>query len=242
MKFGFFITGTDTSCGKTHVSMVLLYALAKQGLSTAAMKPVASGCQITAHGLRNEDALLLQQTATVAVPYELINPYALRLPIAPHLAAKAEGVTIKLDHLMDNFATLARQAEALVVEGAGGWLVPLNSERNMADLARRFSLPVILVVGIRLGCINHALLTVESLQREKDNPPLCGWVANCIDHDTRNIEGIIATLKENISAPLLGTLPYIDTATQADNKKARHASIQAGLLNIHPLIADTILI
>lgn len=236
MTHGFFITGTDTGVGKTYVSCLLLQALAQHGLSTVAMKPVASGCRPTPQGLRNDDALLLQQAATVTLPYEQVNPYAFQPAIAPHLAAQEANTTIDLQRLTNAFHTLATQAEAIIVEGAGGWLVPLNEQQTIADLARCLQLPIILVVGIRLGCINHALLTLAAIQRDTGNPPLCGWVANCIDPDADAIEANIATLQQHIEAPLLGTLPYVKDS-QASNEKARAASLQAGLLNIHGLLA-----
>jgi dethiobiotin synthetase len=237
MKHGFFITGTDTGVGKTHVSVTLLQALADQGLSTAAMKPVASGCHATAQGLRNDDALQLQQAATVQLPYQQVNPYALPTAIAPHLAAQAAGIHIDLKILVEQFNTLAAQAEVIIVEGVGGWLVPLNDQHTTADLARYLGLPLILVVGIRLGCINHALLTVSALRQDKNNPPLLGWVANLIDPDMSAIDANIATLQQHIKAPLLGTLPYIKTSASGDSyEKARPAVMQGGLLDIHQLL------
>jgi len=240
MKHGFFITGTDTGIGKTHVSLTLLQALAAQGLSTAAMKPVASGCQATPRGLRNDDALQLQQAATIPLPYELVNPYALSDAIAPHLAAQAAGIRINIDTLAERFATIATQAEAIVVEGVGGWLVPMNEHQSSADLAQQLGLPLILVVGIRLGCINHALLTLTAIQQDKNNPPLAGWIANIIDPETSAIEANIDTLQQHCDAPLLGTLPYIKNARtdiQNHNAEARPEKTQAGLLDIDLLLS-----
>jgi len=231
MKYGFFVTGTDTGIGKTHVSRILLNALAAQGLTTAAMKPVASGCELTAQGWRNQDALQLQQAASIQLGYEQINPYALAPAIAPHLAARATDIEISLETLGRHFGAIAAQAEAVVVEGVGGWLVPLNKQHTVADLAQQLGLPIILVVGIRLGCINHALLTVAALQQDQNNPPLAGWVANIIDPGAGAIDDNIATLQEYINAPLLGALPYIHS------EKVRPADLQAGLLNIHRLLA-----
>jgi len=237
MKHGFFITGTDTGIGKTHVSRLLLQALAARGLSTAAMKPVASGCQSTAQGLRNDDALQLQQTATIPLPYEQINPYAFAPAIAPHLAAQAAGIQIDIDLLVNGLATLSPQAEAIVVEGVGGWMVPLNEHQTTVDLAQKLGLPLILVVGIRLGCINHALLTLAAIQQDPNNPPLAGWVANGIDPaaDANISVANIATLRQHIDAPLLGTLPYINS--QDPNEKARPADTQVGLLDIDLLLS-----
>lgn len=231
MKHGFFITGTDTGIGKTYASIALLQTLAARGLSTAAMKPIASGCHATTQGFRNDDALQLQQAATIQLPYERLNPYALPAAIAPHLAAQAAGIEIDIALLAEHFNDIATQAEAIIVEGVGGWLVPLNDKQTTADLAQRLGLPLILVVGIRLGCINHALLTLTTIQQDKANPPLAGWIANCMDPEASAIEANIAALQRRITAPLLGTLPY------SQNAETRSAGTQAGFLDIDRLLA-----
>lgn len=207
MTSGFFITGTDTDVGKTWVTLGLLQAFAVAGYHTAAMKPVACGVVETSEGLRNEDALLLQQQATLPLGYEEINPYLFHPPIAPHLAAQDAGVRIDLSHIKALYDNVVQRADIVVVEGVGGWLVPLNENETSADMVERLGLQVILVAGLRLGCLNHTLLTVESILHK--NITLAGWVANCITanmpQQARNIEALRAW----ISAPLLGTIPYL---------------------------------
>lgn len=207
MTRGFFITGTDTDVGKTWVTLGLLRAFAIAGYHTAAMKPVACGVVKTSEGFRNEDALLLQRQATLPLGYKEINPYLFHPPIAPHLAAQDAGVHIDLSHIKALYDNVVQRTDVVVVEGVGGWLVPLNEHETSADLVERLGLPVILVVGLRLGCLNHALLTVESIAHH--GVLLAGWVANCISvnmpQQARNIEA----LRARISAPLLGTIPYL---------------------------------
>lgn len=204
----FFITGTDTEVGKTTVAAGLLHAARQAGLSTAAVKPVASGCESTPQGLRNEDALILQAQCSLQLEYEQINPYAFAPAIAPHLAARAVGTELEVDTL----ATLVNrvldlQADFTVVEGAGGWRVPLSGDASLSDLAIALDLPVVLVVGIRLGCINHALLTAEAIAA--DGLQLAGWVANVADAQTACLDDILATLDERLAAPCLGRVPRL---------------------------------
>ncbi len=223
-----FITGTDTGVGKTRIACGLVQSLAQAGLHVAVMKPVAAGCHDTAQGLRNEDAELLMQAATVKLPYETVNPCALRLPASPHLAAAAEDKRIDIAALVSAVRATQQLAPWLVVEGAGGWLVPLNEQHTLADLAVALRLPVILVVGIRLGCLNHALLTVEAITRS--GLTLAGWVANRIDSEMLCTEENIATLQQRIAAPLLGVVPY----------EAKHdAARVAASLDIAPLLNIT---
>jgi len=214
MKKGYFVTGTDTEVGKTFVSCSLLTTFNQHGKKTAAMKPVASGCQQTVEGLRNDDALQLQAAASVVIPYFIINPYAFEPAIAPHIAAQEAGVEIEFDRLLAHFHEIQSQAEITLVEGAGGWRVPLNPSSSLADLAVALQLPVILVVGIRLGCINHALLTVESIHHS--GLPLAGWVANRIDPHCTRAQQNIATLKQHIPAPCLGVIPFDPEHSPAD--------------------------
>ena len=206
MKHGFFITGTDTGVGKTHVSIALLTAFNAQGFSTAAMKPVATGCDDTAQGFRNDDALALQQHASLQLPYEQVNPYAFEPAIAPHLAAARAGQIIDLTRIKHKLDILSQGADVVIVEGVGGWLVPLNHNATIADLAHILKLPVILVVGTRLGCLNHALLSVKSI--EHSGLPFASWVANVIDPGMQCIEENINALRERIGAPWLGTIPW----------------------------------
>ena len=206
-KKTFFITGTDTGVGKTLMSAGLLLAAKERGLSTAALKPVAAGCEVAAEGLRNDDALLLQSVITQPLTYEQINPIALEPAIAPHIAAQQARRVLSVDRLAGFCRGVLNQADFTLVEGAGGWRVPLNSAETLADLARTLQLPVILIVGIRLGCINHAMLTVEAIAR--DGLPLAGWVANIIDPDMPCQQENIVSLQQRLAAPCLGVVPYL---------------------------------
>ncbi len=212
MKQGFFVTGTDTEVGKTVISVGLIYALQQHGLKVAAMKPVASGCQMTVHGLRNEDALSLQQAADIKVDYQDINPYAFEPAIAPHIAAQQAAVGIDLTRLLQGYQQLQSRSDAVVVEGAGGWLVPLNDNQCIADLAIKINLPVVLVVAIKLGCINHALLTADSIRAT--GLELAGWVANDYLDDEQH-EEIIHSIQARINAPCLGLVPRLQKADNA---------------------------
>ena len=207
MTRGIFVTGTDTGVGKTWVSTGLMAALQQRGLAVLGMKPVASGCEQTPAGLRNEDALLLQRQGSHPIDYQLLNPYAFAPPIAPHVAAAQAGTRIDLARLETNYKILSTQADVVVVEGAGGWLVPLNERDPMADLAARLELEVMLVVGLRLGCINHALLSVESIVRR--GVPLAGWVANTLEPAMPVLAENLAALRAHIEAPLLGVVPHL---------------------------------
>jgi dethiobiotin synthetase len=204
---GWFVTGTDTGVGKTGVALGLMHKLQAQGCKVAGMKPVASGCVATADGLRNDDALRLQLQSSLQLDYSQVNPYAFEPPIAPHLAAAQAGVRIETGRIIDACTRIATRVDHTVVEGIGGWLVPLNEQETLADLARGLQLPVILVVGIRIGCLNHALLTVESM--EHHGVPLAGWVANCLLPVDITNEANIAALETRIHAPLLGVLPWV---------------------------------
>jgi dethiobiotin synthetase len=217
MSKGYFITGTDTEVGKTRVSVALLHRLQQQGLRAAGMKPVAAGCEETAAGLRNDDALALQAASSVALPYETLNPYALAPPIAPHLAARDAGVVIEIDRILAAYRTIAAQVDSVVVEGAGGWRVPLNDDQDMSDLAVALGLPVVLVVDIRLGCINHALLSAQAIATS--GLTLAGWVANHVHGDYARSADNIASIEARIGTPLLGVIPYhgdITTGQVAD--------------------------
>jgi dethiobiotin synthetase len=202
-----YVTGTDTEVGKTRISIALIELLQQQGGIIAGMKPIASGCEQTAQGLRNDDAVQLSQQANIDLPYELINPYAFEPAIAPHIAAQQAGIEIDVAKIKKNFTQIKQQSDAVVVEGAGGWLVPLNKTQTMADLAVELGLPVILVVGIKLGCINHALLTVKAI--EDSGLILQGWVANEIEVNEQ-AEDIIKILQQDIRAPCLGHVPQLE--------------------------------
>ena len=179
MSKAFFVTGTDTEVGKTHVSCLLLKQYAAQGLRVIGMKPIAAGCELVNGEWGNEDVQKLIAASNVTAPLDLINPYRFKEPIAPHLAAEKVGVTIEIETIVSAFKQLQTMADVVIVEGAGGFLVPLNTKANMADLAIALGLPTILVVGLRLGCINHSLLTVEAIKAR--GLALHGWVANHID-------------------------------------------------------------
>lgn len=202
-----FVTGTDTEIGKTLVSTGLIAALQQQGLKVAAMKPVASGCDATPAGLRNADALALQQQADVAADYAEVNPYAFAPPIAPHIAAAQAGQSIDFALIQSQLNALQQRADVVVVEGVGGWLVPLNETQNVADLAAYLDASVVMVVGLRLGCINHALLTLQSIQQSR--LPLLGWVANQVDPTMSMLEDNLATLTTNIGAPCIANIPCL---------------------------------
>lgn len=214
MSQAFFVTGTDTEIGKTTIAAGLLHAARIAGLSTAAAKPVASGCVRTADGLRNDDALALLGECTLALRYEEVNPLAFEPAIAPHLAAREAGVLLDVAALQEPVqAILDKRAALTLVEGAGGWRVPLSGRESLSDLAIALNLPVILVVGVRLGCINQAVLTAEAIAR--DGLPLAGWVANLVDPQTSRLEENLATLAERLCAPCLGYVPRLAQATPA---------------------------
>jgi len=206
-RCGYFVTGTDTGVGKTVVTLGLMQLLQAQGHTVAAMKPLASGCERHADGMRNADALLLQQQASVALAYDQVNPYAFEPAIAPHIAAKQSGATIDNSKIYNIFNMIEVSADCVLVEGAGGWLVPLNEDETLADLARLLGLDVIMVVAIRLGCLNHALLTAAAI--EAAGCTLAGWVANLLPPLPGFAEENISSLESRISAPLLGVLPAL---------------------------------
>ncbi len=204
---GWFIAGTDTGVGKTTVATVLLAGLTRRGYRAAGMKPVASGCRQTDDGLRSEDAEKLMAASAVESDYSDVNPYAFEPAIAPHVAAKRAGVDIQLDTVRAHYRRLAAQADWLVVEGAGGWYVPLNSTHFMSDVARALGLPVIVVVGLRLGCISHALLTTAAIRA--DGLPLAGWVGNRVDVSFDTAAESVATLEERLDARCIGIMPNV---------------------------------
>jgi dethiobiotin synthetase len=206
MKQAFFVTGTDTGIGKTTVSCLLLRAYAAQGLKAVGMKPVASGCQRIGGVLVSEDVTNLQAAGNVDAPPSLINPYAFEPPLAPHIAAAQAGTDIRLAVIGDAFRQLQEYADVVVVEGVGGFRVPLNAHEDTADLAMMLGLPVVLVVGLRLGCINHALLSGDAIARA--GLSLAGWVANQVDRDMAAMEANVEALEKRLSAPCLGSVPF----------------------------------
>ncbi|WP_273426516.1 dethiobiotin synthase [Marinobacter sp.] len=209
-KKTFFVTGTDTGVGKTMVSAAILEAARAAGLRTLAMKPIASGCDETPEGLRNEDALALQNAMTESLAYEVINPVALKPAIAPHVAAAQAGKTVTAQRLIGFCRGLQlRPADLMLIEGAGGWRVPLNDRETYASLPRELGTPVILVVSLKLGCINHALLTAEAIRA--DGVVVAGWVANRAEAETMSCEQeTLEYLGSHMAAPCLGELPWLE--------------------------------
>lgn len=203
MSHTFFVTGTDTEVGKTHSSCALLYALRARGIRACGYKPIASGCQLQDGELRNDDVLALREASGATEAYAAHNAYSFLPPIAPHLAAAKVGVRIDQTLISVRHQALAARYEVVVVEGAGGWLLPIDERSTLADWVAEQHWPVVLVVAIRLGCINHALLSVESILRRN---PFAGWVANVIQDSAQNL-AIIDTLQQRLPAPRLATLP-----------------------------------
>ncbi len=208
MTQGYFITGTDTDVGKTLLSAALVHAIAGQGRRVVGMKPVASGCYQDGDGLRNGDADLLEQAANVILDYEMVCPYRFVPAIAPHLAAGQAGVEISTERILECYRHAASQADQIIVEGVGGWLVPLADGLSMADIAAEMDLPVIMVVGARLGCINHTLLTRQAIA--SSGLPLAGWIYNRIDPDMEVADSVKQELESMLDAPLIADIPYSD--------------------------------
>jgi len=212
MQKGFFITGTDTNVGKTHYSVSLVHALRAQGKTVAVMKPVASGGNYDSGELRNDDANLLLEACGLDIPYELVNPYIFEAPVAPHIAAAENGVQISIPYILDAYRQLTEHADAVVVEGVGGWHVPLHIgeekslNTSLVDLAKELKLPVTMVVGMRLGCLNQALLTAAAIEQSKLK--FHGWVANTLEEEMPRYRENILSLKTLISPPLLAEIPF----------------------------------
>ncbi|MEH0873771.1 dethiobiotin synthase [Pectobacterium cacticida] len=202
-----FVTGTDTDVGKTVASMALLQAANQAGYRTAGYKPVASGCQMTAAGMRNGDALALQANSSVRLDYEAVNPLAFMEPTSPHIISAVAQRPISLSTLSAGLRALETQADWLLVEGAGGWFTPLSDRVTFADWVIREQLPVILVVGIKLGCINHALLTANAIRHAGLH--LGGWIANDVIPPGKWHQPYLQTLQQRLSAPMLGEIPYL---------------------------------
>lgn len=207
LRFGYFVTGTDTGIGKTLVSAALLHKLSAAGLRAAGMKPVAAGAEMREGQWWNEDVAMLTAQASLPLPVELVCPLMLREAAAPHIAAALEHKTIDLQTLMGAYRQIAELADALVVEGVGGFRVPLSDDVDTADLAVAMQLDVILVIGLRLGCLNHALLTAEAIAAR--GLRLVGWVANQIDPAMPHQAGNLEALSQRLPAPLLGLVPWM---------------------------------
>jgi dethiobiotin synthetase len=211
MPQSYFVIGTDTNVGKTYVASALLRHFVSSGKRAVGMKPVASGCELSAHGiwqgqLVNDDVVALYEAGNVPAALELINPYHFVPAIAPHIAAEKAGVEIDIDLIVRSYQTLAEMADVVVVEGAGGFFVPVSDQQTLADLAVKLKLPIMLVVGMRLGCINHALLTVEAIRAR--GLTLAGWVANRIDPDMPMFDENLASLRQRIEAPCLSMIGW----------------------------------
>jgi len=211
---GVFVTGTDTGIGKTRASALLVRAQRAGGRRAIGMKPVASGCRETPDGLRNDDAEALIAASDPVPPYAFCNPYAFAPPIAPHIAAREAGIAIALDPIVSAYGALAAMADRVVVEGVGGWAAPLSDALMQADLARALELPVVLVVGLRLGCISHALLSARAIRA--DGCVLAGWIANRIDPDMARPDENLDALRARIDAPLLAVLGHAAEPRDAD--------------------------
>jgi dethiobiotin synthetase len=208
-----FVTGTDTGAGKTLVASALVRAFAASGLRAVGMKPVATGCRAGAHDRGNEDIAALLAASNVAAPIDLVNPYCFEPAIAPHIAAQQAGSSISLTRIRECYLALIGLADRVVVEGAGGLLVPLGPREDWSDLVKLLDLPVLLVVGMRLGCINHALLTAEAIGSR--GLAFAGWVANRIDPAMPCFEDNVETLRRRLPAPLLGVMPFAPDDAQA---------------------------
>ncbi len=219
--FSIYVTGTDTGIGKTLASCALLHALRGHGLRAAGMKPVASGCERLDAEWRNADALALQAAGEPGVAYADINPFALEHPLAPELAARDSGVEVSLLPILAAHARVADNADALIIEGVGGWAAPLSASLMQADLVRALRLPVLLVVGLRLGCLNHALLSAHAIAA--DGAHLAGWIASHVDPDMARVEDNIEMLRARLPAPCWGVLPHAPDADPV--AMARHLRI-----------------
>jgi dethiobiotin synthetase len=218
---GLFVTGTDTGVGKTEVACALLRAAQRLGRKAVGMKPVAAGARRMQGEWINADVRALSAVSALRVPAKLCNPYLFRLPIAPHLAAQAAGVRIETSSIVAAYRELARRADVVIVEGAGGFLVPLGEHADMASLAQRLRLPVVLVVGMRLGCLSHALLSAEAIERR--GLELAGWVANRIDPAMRRYGDNVRTLERRLAAPLWAEVRWLRA------RRARAAALDRAL-------------
>lgn len=206
MSIGYYVTGTDTAVGKTQVSVALLHALREKGRTAVGMKPVASGCVRTGQGWRNDDAQALQAASDPSPAYELVNPFALPAATAPQIAAAAAGMQVSLPPILAAYAALQATADVVVVEGVGGWLAPLADELEQAGLVAALQTPVILVVGLKLGCLNHARLTEHAIRA--DGLHLAGWIGNAVEPSLAFSEEYSTLLHRTLQAPCLGFLPH----------------------------------
>lgn len=219
-----YVTGTDTGIGKTFSSCALLHALRQHGLRAVGMKPVASGCEMTPEGLRNEDAVALRAASDPVPAYADLNPFALPEPLAPELAAADAGVTLALPPIQAAFARLRAQADTVVLEGVGGWLAPLSADLDQSHLVHALQLPVVLVVGLRLGCLNHARLSAQAIAAA--GATSIGWIANEVDPQMARIDDNVAMLRARLPMPFWGRLPYVPGADPAEMAKHLQVPMQ----------------
>ena len=223
MARGIFITGTDTDVGKTATALGIISALQQKGLTVAAFKPVSAGCAQTENGLRNDDALQLMQQASVELPYDIINPYAFEPAIAPHIAAAEKNIEMSIDTIVQAYEKIAAEVDVVIVEGAGGWLVPFNKTQSMADIACALELDVIQVIGLKLGCLNHALLTSESITAH--GLTQTGWVANQCAGNMPYQKENMHSLQHRLPDTFLGMLPHLPQIEP--DKVAQHLTVDA---------------
>ena len=233
-KKSVFITGTDTDVGKTVVSCAILDHVNNLGYKTVGLKPISAGCDATPLGLRNEDAVLLQQHASQQLDYDIVNPIAYQAPIAPHIAAHNKGETIDLSLVDKSLALVPSDVEITVIEGAGGWHLPISMHRNNIDNSNLFSfwvaenkLDVILVVGVKLGCLNHAILSAQAIVHSGAN--LVGWIANSPSTDIANYDDMIATLTAALDVPLMGEMPYFSSIEDKNKNSAKYLDLTSYL-------------
>lgn len=220
----YFVTGTDTEVGKTVASSALLQAARLQGFTTAGYKPVASGSEMTAEGLRNSDALALQRHSSISLSYQAVNPYTFAEPTSPHIISADEQRPIEFSVLSAGLRALEQKAEWVLVEGAGGWFTPLSDQQTFADWVKEEQLPVILVVGVKLGCINHAMLTAQAIAQA--GLRFAGWIANDVVAPGKRHQEYLATLQRLLPAPFLGEIPWLaDGAEQAQTGQYLDVSV-----------------
>jgi dethiobiotin synthetase len=225
---GIFVTGTDTGVGKTLVSVSLVKALVRRGLRVSVMKPIASGSEHTPAGLRNADALALAAAANVAVPYAAVNPYCFEPAISPHIAAEEAGIEVDMGVIRQSFETVAAGADFVLVEGAGGWYAPISESRAMSDLPKLLGIPVLLIVGLRLGCLNHALLTMRAI--EASGAEFAGWVANGIDPTLERPAENLSSLQQRLGGEPLAVFPFEPDA-QSDVRSGEQLGRRLSLLS-----------
>lgn len=223
---GFFVTGTDTGIGKTVIACALVRAFVARGERVAVMKPIASGAARTPQGLRNEDALALMEASRLPLRYSQVNPYCFEPAISPHIAADDVKIKIDINMIIAGFEALKAESDRVVVEGAGGWLAPIGRGETMADLARALAVPTLMVVGLRLGCLNHAQLT--RLGVEARGVPFAGWIANCLEPAMARQAENLATLEERLGEPPLAIVPFVPASLASLTLEGAAARLAGG--------------